>query len=301
MVARQLPRDPARGRARPTPLFPRLVVSCPNAGGGLAIFDAGSLDFVPGLKATGICSARGRLLIGLQSGRIAVLSDMGSRLLPGHFDDVHDVAVIADSVHAVVTTDNAVLRLDPAGNPDGRWQFTAARDAWHLNCLLEWHGGVAFTAFGIFEDAQGYRGRTRGGGILAELTTGRTLIAGLSQPHSPTATETGLLIANSEFNEIRAYDRTLRLLRHRDLGGYTRGILVQGGITYVGISRHRAMGEAGPPNARLVALDTTTWEEIGRLELPSEEIYSIAELPDGMTADRLGSQLRALSHELSGG
>lgn len=281
------------------PLFSRLLVSCPNTGGGIAIFDAGSLDFVPGLPMTGIWWARGRLLIGLQSGRIAVCSGTGSRLLPGHFDDIHDVAVIAGSAHAVVTTDNAVLRLDPAGNPVGRWQFAAARDAWHVNCLLEWNGGVAFTAFGTFEDAQGYRGRTRGAGILAELTTGQTLLEGLSQPHSPTATETGLLIANSELNEIRAYDPSFHLLRHRDLGGYTRGILVRGDVTYVGISRHRAMGEAGPRNARLVALDTTTWEEIGRVELPSEEIYGIAELPDGVAAGGLATLLRALPDVVS--
>ena len=62
----------------------------------------------------------------------------------------------------------------------------AAEDRCHLNGLAMRDGRAAYvTAVSRSDVADGWRDRREGGGVLVDVATGETLLAGLSMPHSP--------------------------------------------------------------------------------------------------------------------
>ncbi len=164
---------------------------------------------------------------------------------------------------------------------------------------------MIFSAFGEFEEERGYKSKTNGAGFVRELTGGRTLISGLSQPHSLVPDGDRLVLANSECKEIREYAADGRLVRTAELNGYTRGVCIGQDMLYVGLSCSRNIEDNGAESATVVALDRFTWEECGRLMLPAKEIYAIRQVADSdalalavgglierRTSDALGSRLR---------
>ena len=258
-----------------------MVVTCPNVGGGIGVVDGGSLLFVEGLLSTGLCVVGETLFFGLQSGRVAMVEDGHATVLDIEIPDVHDLACIDGSVYAVGTTRNEILVIDRNCGILRSWRLPGEDDSCHLNCLGQEGGHVVFSAFGDFTETRGYIERYAGQGFVRDLETGKTILDGLCQPHNPTAFRDGLLVADSGNYQLNAYDERLNLARRVPLGGYVRGIHVAERTIHVGISGSRRPQPGGSEliTALLLALDADTFEEIGRIAFPSQEIYGIAPLP----------------------
>jgi hypothetical protein len=272
--------------------FENLMISSPN-GGGLLFIHNGQVFRLDDINTTGISLNGDKFLRGFQpEGLIFYQGNQTSEDSETSINDIHDVLIVDSSLYAVGTNANEVLQLDINAAPVRRWTFPGDADAKHINCLALWNQRIVFSAFGDFTDHRQYKGHTAQAGFVQDLHTGERLIEGLSQPHSLVPLGDKLLLANSETRELREYDGSAKLLRSKTLDGYTRGICIQGNILYVGLSRSRNIDSSAIVNANLVALDLQSWEELGRIELPISEIYSVLNIDD---IDALPSVLAGIS------
>jgi hypothetical protein len=260
--------------------FESLMVSSPN-GGGLLFIYYGQVFRLDDMSTTGISLSGDKFLRGFQPEGLIFYQGNQTSEDPGtSIDDIHDVLIADSSLYAVGTSANEVLQLDMNAVPVRRWPFPGEIDAKHINCLALWNQRIVFSAFGDFTDHRQYKGNTAQAGFVQDLHTGERLIEALSQPHSLVPFGDKLLLANSETRELREYDSNAKLLRSKILDGYTRGICIQDNILYIGLSRSRNIDSSTIVNANLVALDLQSWEELGRIELPISEIYSVLPIED---------------------
>jgi hypothetical protein len=256
-------------------LFDGLLVSSPNEIGGLFFIHKKRAYCLDGSSSTGLSVRDGRILRGIQPSSVEWYREEDLKSHSIVIGDIHDLQWVCDGFYAVCTSRNEVLKLDEYGKQVDGWRFDGEEDSWHINCTTEWSGSVVFSAFGIFSDAQGYKGMTKGAGFVQDLLTGRRIIDNLSQPHSLVSVNGHLLLANSEMFELREYDENGILLRSLSFDGYVRGICVVEEVIYIGLSSSRNVSESKLDHAHVVAINRTTWDELGRIELPSKEIYAI--------------------------
>lgn len=272
--------------------FENLLISSPN-GGGLLFVHKGQVFRLDDINTTGISLRGDKFLRGLQpDGLIFYQGNQTTHDPRTPIYDIHDVLIEAPALYAVGTTANEVLQLDMNAVHQRSWSFPGEDDARHINCLALWNQRIVFCAFGDFTHHRQYKGNTSQAGFVQDLHSGERLIEGLSQPHSLVPFGDNLLLANSESRELHEYDRNAQLLRSKTLDGYTRGICVQGDTLYIGLSRSRNIDNSAIVNANLVALNAKTWEELGRITLPTSEIYSVLAIDD---TDALPSVLAGIS------
>ncbi|WP_067486532.1 DUF4915 domain-containing protein [Dickeya sp. CSL RW240] len=263
-------------------LFSNILVSCPN-GGGLFLLDQGSYYKLDATNTTGIFFTNGVLLRAIQPASLAFCGQQAIEVDKSIvFDDVHDVMAIHQHYYLVGTTNNEVIKFSPDGTELQRWVFPGENDAMHLNCLGTWGERIVFSAFGDFHHTREYKGQSVGAGFVQDLYTGERLIEGLSQPHSLLQMGDNLLVASSEDREIREYSPSGELVRSYRFDGYPRGIGILNGVIYVGLSRSRNIDDQGVSSARLVALDSHSFHELGAMDLPVREIYSVVTIEDSM-------------------
>lgn len=275
-------------------LFDHLLISCPNSG-GLFVLHQGEAIKLDVLDTTGLDIHESRLVRAIQPSTLVML-DASLVELAGEdagIDDLHDVFIDGESCYVVSTRGNEIVRFDSDGIEQRRWTFPGERDAWHINCLARWNGRLVFSAFADRPEHRAYKEPPFDVGFVQDLETSERLITGLFQPHSLVADSECLLLANSGESEIRAYGRSGVLLRERRLDGYTRGLALRGGVLYVGLSKSRNIDTENMSSATVVALDATTWEEIGRLRLPVDEIYAIKPIS---AVEALPVLVRLVSH-----
>jgi GT2 family glycosyltransferase len=279
-------------------LFSNLLVSSPN-GGGLFFINAGSVTRLDSFNTVGLFAASGRFLRGIQPDSLWIFGDtplqIGSDTLA--IGDVHDVLEFDGYVYVVGTAGNEIIKLDKQGIERQRWRFPGEDDSRHVNCLGIWNGEVIYSAFGEFTSHRGYKGASDGQGFVNELFSGKRLISGLSQPHTPVGCGQNLLLANSQRSELHEYGPGGELLRKQTLPGYTRGICVTDEAIYVGMSKSRNLDSDGLATAILLALDPDTWEELGRVAIPASEIYSVICISDD--AELLWTLSEVASHTAS--
>jgi GT2 family glycosyltransferase len=260
-------------------LFSNLFVSSPN-GGGLFFLDSGVVFRLDSLNTVGLNLASSSFLRAIQPDALWVCGEqtliLDKRLVD--LADIHDVLEYDDHYYVVGTTHNEVIKFNKDGSEVERWRSLGEDDSKHLNCLAIWNGRVVYSAFGEFTEHRGYKGRSAGQGVVKDLETGETLIAGLSQPHSLLQYRANLLVANSEMKEICEYSSSGALIRSKNLKGYTRGICLSGNVIYVGLSRSRNIDNLSVNTAAVLALDAETWEELDRVAIPAAEIYSIVSI-----------------------
>jgi hypothetical protein len=262
-------------------LFSNFLVSSPN-GGGLLSIQAGETRKLDSLDTTGLAIRGQRVVRGIQPSLVVVYGERSIDIqgVNVQFDDIHDVLIDDDCFFLVSTIANTIIKLDSAGNVSKRWTFPGEEDSWHINSLTKWQGRLVFSAFGEFQEHRGYKGHSRQAGGVYDLETGRKLIGGLSQPHSLTVHGENLLLANSELQELAEYSPGGEKLRSLDIGGYTRGICVDGDNIFIGLSCSRNKPDTHLDDASLVALDRESWGEISRLRLPVREIYDVVKVSE---------------------
>ncbi|MCF5164455.1 glycosyltransferase [Pseudomonas congelans] len=279
-------------------LFSNLLVSSPN-GGGLFFINAKRVKKLDSFNTVGLFAESGRFFRGVQPDALWMYGEtaleIDSSTVP--VGDVHDVLEFEDHVYVVGTTGNEVIKLDKQGVERQRWHFPGEDDSRHVNCLGIWNGTIVYSAFGEFTSHRGYKGLSDGQGFVNELFSGKRLVSGLSQPHTPVGYGKNLLLANSERSELHEYGPAGELIRKKVLPGYTRGICVTDDAIYVGMSKSRNLDADGLASAVLIALDTDTWEELGRVALPAAEIYSVISISDD--AELLWTVSEIASHTAS--
>jgi hypothetical protein len=275
-------------------LFDHLLVSSPN-GGGLFLLLEGEAVKLDALDTTGLDIRENRLVRAIQPSTLVLFN--GSPVeLPGEhagIGDLHDALIDGGLCYVISTHGNEVVRFDSDGVEQRRWTFPGERDAWHINCLARWNGRLVFSAFADRPGHRAYKEPPFDTGFVQDLETGERPITGLSQPHSLVPDGERLLLANSGESELRAYDRSGALLRKRHLDGYTRGVAFRDDVVYVGLSKSRNIDTKNMSGAAVVALDAETWEEIGRIRLPVDEIYAIQPIAPGAA---LGGLARLAAH-----
>ena len=257
-------------------LFSNLLVSSPN-GGGLFFVNAGSVKKLDSFNTVGLFAGAQRFMRGIQPDALWIYGDTTLEISSEtvSIGDVHDVLEFEGDVYVVGTTGNEIIKLDRDGVERQRWRYPGEDDSRHVNCLGVWNGTVVYSAFGEFTKHRGYKGQSDGQGFVNELFSGKRLISGLSQPHTPVGHGANLLLANSSCGELHEYGPGGKLIRKKILPGYTRGICVTDEAIYVGLSKSRNLESGGPDSAVLVALDPATLEELGQIALPADEIYSV--------------------------
>lgn len=289
-------------------MFSKLIVTSPNGGATVALRDGNkNLVSIDSFNATGLC-LRGNLLVRALQPRYVVLCrlDTGEHAFinggaqdEARFGDVHDVLIESHGLLLVSTETNAIDCFGFDGAPLWTVSWPGEHDSHHFNSLARMNGKLLVSRFGHFKKSGAYRGQTRGAGYVEIVGEGVVAVDGLSQPHSLVVDEDRLLLANSEQFEIREYTGDFELIRSRNLGGYTRGIYIRGDIVYVGISGNRKDLQA-PKKATLVALDRTSWDEVGRYELYGvSEIYSILGFDDGAQFEAAVTCMKAASDVLT--
>lgn len=266
-----------------TRLFSNLLVSTPNDGGVIALIED-EVFRIDSSDTTGLDLHEHTLARGMQPDAVRLYKSDATLQIPlePSLGDIHDVLAVGDRFYVVGTRGNAIAELSGDGEVLGRWVQGGQDDSCHVNCLALWQGRVIFSAFGDFEATRGYKAGSRGTGYVQDLLSAKRLIGGLSQPHSLTAVGPNLVLANSEENEIVEYDPDGGAIRRKALGGYTRGILIANGILYVGLSAPRHVERPIDGASAIVALDAHSWEELGRVSLPTREVYSIVSVANSI-------------------
>ena len=255
-------------------MFDNLLVSAANERGGLFLVLDGVATRIDDHPSTGLAIHGEALVRGVQPAQV-VFSEFGleDRVVP--CPDIHDVQSLCGDLYLVATETNEVLRIGSGGDMVRVMRLDGERDSHHLNCVGVWRGELVCCAFGDFESSRGYKGATAGAGFVQAVKSGRRLISGLNQPHSPVGFGDNLIIANSGEFQLCEFGIDGTLIRSRELDGYVRGLLVRDQVLFVALSKSRNADDRGRQNAVVIALSLPDWSEIDRMPIPADEIYSI--------------------------
>lgn len=258
-------------------VFDNLVVSAANERGGLFLVLDGVAIRIDDHPSTGITIHGEALVRGIQPAQV-VFSEFGLEDRVVQCPDIHDVQSICGNLYLVATDTNEILRIGPGGDIVRVLRFEGERDSHHLNCLGVWRGELVCCAFGDFESSHGYKGATAGAGFVQAVNSGRRLISGLNQPHSPVGFGDNLIIANSGECQLCEFGIDGMLIRSKEFDGYVRGLLVRDQVLFVALSKSRNADDRGRQSAVLIALSLPDWSEIDRLPIPADEVFSICQV-----------------------
>jgi len=161
--------------------------------------------------------------------------------------DIHDLAIDASGQLIFVNTlfgCLATLSETHSFKPLWRPSFLsrlAAEDRCHLNGLAIRDGVPAYvTAVSQSDVVDGWRDHRTDGGVVIDVASGETVVAGLSMPHSPRWYQDRLWLLNSGTGEFGYVD--LAAGRFEPVcfcAGYLRGLTFHGDFALVGLSKPR--------------------------------------------------------------
>lgn len=269
---------------------PRLIVSSHGTesrpfGGVFAVGEGGheQLDPLPtsgmAVSPDGTRLARLTWVDGQDDISELLISDATGLLTYRRLDMVgepHSLLWLGDELHAVSTATNSIVVMDDAGRAQRTWRAVEGDgDLWHLNSLVVRESRVLVSAFGQFVDPHCWTEPERldGAGIVLDVASRQVVMSGFSAPHDPTWAGDGWLICNSKTSELWRLDEHGQRIGSVYLGGWTRGVVVDGDVVYVGVSTHRL---AAPiERAHVAVLDRTTLHEIGRFLLPGRDVFAV--------------------------
>ncbi len=256
-------------------IFDCLFISSPNQG-GLFFIKNNEVFKLDNLNTTGLYIKKKQILRAIQPRDLFICNDiLKINKSISLFDDIHDVFIDNDDIYVVETANNKIVKLNSHGEELMNWVFPGESDSFHINCLASWNGRLVFSAFGNFTEHRGYKGRTEKSGFVQDLYTGNRLINDLSQPHSLVPFGKNILLANSEKKELSEYDFSGNKIRTLVFDKYTRGICIFENVIYLGLSCSRNIEDISVRQADIVALDSNSWAELGRISIPASEIYTI--------------------------
>ncbi len=160
--------------------------------------------------------------------------------------DIHEMAWAEDELWLVNTKFCCLCTLDPDHSFTPRWRppfvsELAPEDRCHLNGLALQDGRPQYvTALGETDSAGAWRANKRDGGILMDVPSSKTLLRGLSMPHSPRLYNGHLWLLESGVGSLALVDPAARTWETVSLlPGFTRGIDFAGPLAFIGLSQVR--------------------------------------------------------------
>jgi uncharacterized protein (TIGR03032 family) len=210
---------------------------------------------------------------------------------------IHEIAFAQGELWLAATNFSCLATLDAEHSFVPRWTppFISAltsEDRCHLNglCVIDDEPSYV-TALGETDTPGGWRENKASGGILIDVESGETVLAGLSMPHSPRWFDGRLWLLESGKGTISVTDLddgTVETVA--ELPGFTRGLLFAGGIAFVGLSQVRETATFGglPLMERLDerlcgvwAVNPHSGQIVGflRFEELVQEVFEVALLP----------------------
>jgi uncharacterized protein (TIGR03032 family) len=216
--------------------------------------------------------------------------------------DAHDVAIGNDGRPIFVNTLFSCLAAVSDGHsfrPLWRPPFVsrlAPEDRCHLNGFAIEKGKARYVTVVANSDvADGWRDRRADGGMLIDVGSNKTLLSGLSMPHSPRLHNRRLWLLNSGAGEFGFFDR--KAARFEPVAfcpGYARGLAFIGHYALIGLSLARenrtfqglpldaALAKRGAePRCGLLVIDTRSGDTVAwlRIEGIVRELFDVAVLP----------------------
>jgi len=220
-------------------------------------------------KPMGIAVAPGRIALGTRT-EVWDLQDMPDAAAkldpPGAHDAcylprnrhvtgdiaVHDLAFAGGELWLVATAFSCLATLDATHSFVPRWTppfitSLAPEDRCHLNGLAVKDDRVAYvTALGTSNEAAGWRARKADGGVLIDVASSSVAISGLSMPHSPRWYDGRLWLLESGTGAVCVADLQAGSVEVvAKLPGFTRGLVLAGGVAFVGLSQVRESSTFG--------------------------------------------------------
>jgi uncharacterized protein (TIGR03032 family) len=166
---------------------------------------------------------------------------------------VHELAYVNGELWVVNTRFSCLCTLDEDASFVPRWRppfisGLSPEDRCHLNAVGLRDGAIRYvTALGETDEPAGWRANKATGGLLLEIPTspakpgeGKTLVRGLSMPHSPRWHADRLWVLESGAGILSTVDESTGTLTHVALlPGFTRGLDFVGPYAFIGLSQVR--------------------------------------------------------------
>lgn len=220
--------------------------------------------FVQFEKPMGLASEAERIVVGCHTSihTFRDVPDLSARLVPpGRHDavyaerhchvtgdiDIHEMALDHEGRCWFINTRFSCLcTLDAAHSFVPRWSppFVSAlapEDRCHLNGLAMVDGVPRYvTALGATNTPRGWSANKKNGGVLLDVQSGKTLVAGLSMPHSPRWHRGALWVLESGTGTLARVDlQSGRAQPVARVPGFARGLDFAGPLAFIGLSQLR--------------------------------------------------------------
>ena len=230
---------------------------------------------------------------------------------------VHEMARAADGdLWLVNTRFSCLCTLDDRHSFVPRWRppfitGLTPDDRCHLNGLGLRDGVPRYvTALGTADTAAGWRADKARGGVLIDVPSGETIVAGLSMPHSPRWHDGRLWVCESGTGTIGVVDEAAGKYEPvAELPGFTRGLDFAGRYAFVGLSqvRETAVFSGIPITERLApderscgvwVVDTVTGRVVAllRFEEGVQEVFAVLLTPGRRHPDLLTDDKERIAH-----
>jgi uncharacterized protein (TIGR03032 family) len=236
--------------------------------------------------------------------------------------DVHDIAVEASGrVVFVNTRFGCLATLSPRYSFTPLWRppflsRLVPEDRCHLNGLALEDGRARYvTVVAASDVVDGWRDRRRDGGCVLEVPDGRTVVAGLSMPHSPRLYRGELWLLESGAGSFGRVDRQRGTFEAVTFcPGYLRGLAFTGDYAVVGLSRPRhdhtfsglaldeelaRRGAEAWCGLQVIDLNSGAVVEWVRVQGMVSELYDVAVLPGVVRPMALGFKTREIEQLLA--
>ncbi len=236
--------------------------------------------------------------------------------------DIHDLAfdgdgrpVFVNTLFSCLATVSDTASFKPLWKPPFVSRL-AAEDRCHLNGLAMADGRPAYvTAVGPTDVADAWRDHRSGGGVVVDVASGETVLAGLAMPHSPRLQNGRLWLLNSGAGEFGFVDLAGgRFEPVAFLPGYGRGLAFHGRYAVVGLSKSRQnrtfsglpldaalAAKKAEPRCGLYVIDLASGDVVHwlRIEGVVDELYDVAVLPGARMPAAIGVKSGEIRRVLS--
>ena len=230
---------------------------------------------------------------------------------------VHEMGFAADGELWLVNTRFSCLcTLDDRHSFVPRWRprfitGLTPDDRCHLNGLGMRDGAPRYvTALGTTDAGAGWRADKARGGVLIDVPSGETIVAGLSMPHSPRWHDGRLWVCESGTGTIGVVDEARGKYEPvAELPGFTRGLDFAGPYAFVGLSQVRETAVfSGIPLAERLApeerscgawvVDTRTGRAVALLKFEEgvQEVFAVLLTPGRQHPDLLTDDAERIAH-----
>lgn len=217
---------------------------------------------------------------------------------------IHDLFLLEKDICFVNTLFSCVARVSNRHSFVPLWQppfitRLMPEDRCHLNGIALQNGRLRYAvALGSTNHAAGWRENKASGGCVIDVPTGEIVYQGLSMPHSPRLYENKLWLLNSGHGELGVLDQD-SWQPVTELPGFLRGLAMQGGYAFVGLSKAREKATFGDTpisdkklqcGVQVIRASTGAVEAWLEFQTGIEEIYDVQFIPDCRHAFVLGFQ-----------